>query len=180
MAKQTHRNGRPLGQRAALMSDNTEGAFARGSEDIAGLKEEMQEWQESLESNNMEHLPKYDEVQEAVNALESASDTLEGIEFPECLSDVDVTWHEDTRKSATSRSARMSNAYNALDAAKCAAEILLETMTEPEEGDDEAEAAESDEDREARESNIEAVELFISDLESALGDLEGVSFPGMY
>lgn len=43
-------------------------------EDLHG---QMEEWQSNLEGNNMEHLPKYEEVQTAVETLDSAGSEIE-------------------------------------------------------------------------------------------------------
>jgi len=39
------------------------------------LKEESGSWKENMEGANMEHLPKYDEVSECYDALETAYDS---------------------------------------------------------------------------------------------------------
>lgn len=39
--------------------------------DLEDLHSEMEEWSSNMESNSMEHLPKYEAVQEAMNALEN-------------------------------------------------------------------------------------------------------------
>lgn len=44
---------------------------------LEDLQTQMGEWQENLEGNNMEHLPKYDEVQEAAEGLEQANDSIQ-------------------------------------------------------------------------------------------------------
>ena len=53
--------------------DNIESAI----EAVRELQEEIQDWQGNLEANSMEHLPKYDEVTECVDQLETFVDTLD-------------------------------------------------------------------------------------------------------
>src|SRR5215813_7323243 len=45
--------------------------------EIESLRDEMQEWQSNMEGASMEHLPKYDEVTEAVDLLDNAYDDLD-------------------------------------------------------------------------------------------------------
>lgn len=44
---------------------------------LEDLHSQMEEWRENLEGNNMEHLPKYEEVSEAADALENAGSEIE-------------------------------------------------------------------------------------------------------
>lgn len=46
------------------------------------LRDEMQSWEENLSGANMEHLPKYDEVQEANQACEEAVSDAENVTVP--------------------------------------------------------------------------------------------------
>ncbi len=80
------------GERAKLLTGTILGAFEGGQSDVEGLKEEINEWKDSLEGNGMEHLPKYEEVSECADALDSANDTLESLEVPECIQDIDVSY----------------------------------------------------------------------------------------
>lgn len=45
--------------------------------DIESLKDEMVEWKENMESNSMEALPKFEEVSECADSLETVYDDLE-------------------------------------------------------------------------------------------------------
>jgi chromosome segregation ATPase len=181
---------RPAGRRDFPVQTDLSGALDGGTTDIEGLKDEMEEWASNLESNNMEHLPKYEEVNEAKDQLETAVDTLQGLEVPEHLEDLDARYTIDTRTSAQSRSGRLDNAMNALNAAKDAAQAWLDEhealeATDTEDPDELADLEAKDEvvtqemaDEDA--AQVEATEQFVNDLESAIGDAEGVSFPGMY
>jgi hypothetical protein len=176
--------------RAKPINASAEGAWEDGKSEVESLKEEIGEWKDNLEGNNMEHLPKYEEVSECADTMESALDTLEGIDFPECLSDVPVNYTQDTRQSAQSRNGRLSNALSALYASKEAGEAWLEEnpelelvdLSERDEEDQELDEGESDDQQavDARESDRSAVEEFINEMDNAIGELENVSFPGMY
>lgn len=176
---------RPAGARNFPVTTDVEGAFSSGREDVTSLKEEMEEWKDNLEGNNMEHLPKFEEVSECFDALDNGVGTLEGIEVPSCLDGVTVAYTTDTRQSAGSRSGRMANALNALDAAKSACEAWLEENPELEA--DEAEGYDGDPDDfiseeavQERETERGEVEEFMNELENGYSELENASFPGMY
>jgi hypothetical protein len=178
---------RPAGSRNSPRSGEISGCLEGGTSVIEELKDEMSEWQSSLESNSMEHLPKYDEVTEAVDALEAAVDALQSIDCPDWITDFPVSYTQDTRTSANSRSGRMDNARQELDAALAGAQQWLEeneelTANDPndeEDGDpDEDEVTEEQVDE--RTEQRDAVETFVQELEDAIGELDNVSFPGMY
>lgn len=76
---------------------------------VEGLKTEIEEWKDSLESNEMEHLPKYEEVSECFYTLEAVEEVADEIvsiieQLPEGTQRAEVTFVQDTRKKATSRS----------------------------------------------------------------------------
>lgn len=52
-------------------------AWSEGIGEINELKDEMESWRDNMSSANMEHLPKYEEVDECVNELENALGELE-------------------------------------------------------------------------------------------------------
>lgn len=177
---------RPAGQRAKPVNASAEEAFEDGKSEVESLKEEIEEWKSNLECNNMEHLPKYEELEECHGYLEGACDDFEGIDFPECLSDVPVCYTQDTRQQAASRSGRLGNAQNALYAAKEAGEAWLEenpelTVVEDEEDVDPASGETvSQDEADQREQDRSAVEEFVNEMDYALGELDYVCFPGMY
>lgn len=176
---------RPAGERAKPVTSTIDGAFEEGKDEAVCLKDEIVEWKDNLEANNMEAMPKYDEVSEAADALESGADSLESLEVPECLQGVEVSYTIDTRRKAQSRSGRMGNALAALDAAKSGAEAWLEDNPELEANEDDDDRDEDEElvtqaDADEREQQRSEVEEFVNELENAYGELEGVCFPGMY
>jgi regulator of replication initiation timing len=171
-------NRRAAGSRNHPVKSDLAGALSDGISEIEELKTEMEEWKDSLESNNMEHLPKYDEVQEAYDALETGLDALQGIEVPEFLEEIDASYTQDTRRKAQSRSYRLGNALNAIDAAKCAAESWLDENPELEVEDDPEGELQAVADERAKQR--EAAEEFFNEVDSAYSELDCVSFPGMY
>lgn len=176
---------RERGERAKPVTGTIDGAFEEGKDEAICLKDEIVEWKDNMEANSMEAMPKYDEVSEAADALESGADALECLEVPECLQGVEVTYTVDTRRKAQSRSGRMGNALSALDAAKSGAEAWLEDNEELEANEDDEDRDEDEElvteaDANEREEQRSAVQEFIDELENAYGELEGVNFPGMY
>lgn len=176
---------RPAGSRNHPVKADLATAFEDGKSEVDELKGEIEEWSESLESNNMEHLPKYEEVTEAKDALEAGLEALESITVPDFLEEIDASYTQDTRKKAQSRSYRLGNAQNALDAAKCAAEAwleeneALELMSDAdaiEDGAEEVTQAMVDE----RQAQRDAAEEFVNELDGAMDELNNVSFPSMY
>ena len=152
---------RPAGSRATPFTNSAEDCLVGGTEDIGSLKEEMEEWASNMESNSMEHLPKYDEVNETKDALENAHSGLELLTVPDALAKVMVTYTMDTRRKAQSRAARLDNACAPLDGVLDAARAWLEGNEHGSDGYDE-------------------VDQFADDLENALDEARNVSFPGMY
>lgn len=167
------------GSRNHPVTDTVGGAFDTGKSGVQDLLEQMEEWASNLESNNMEHLPKYEEVCEARDTLQNAIDSLEGIEVPEAVDGVEVTYTIDTRHSARSRGGQMSNALAALDAAKSAAQDWLDSDDGAElDHDPENPESPTEEEVDERQAACDKVEGFIND--NGYCEAEGVSFPGMY
>jgi hypothetical protein len=177
---------RPSGSRNTPIKSDLASAFDAGMSEVESLKEEIEEWKSSLESNNMEHLPKYEELEECYSNLENGLDALQGLTIPDFLGDVEADYTQDTRSSARSRSARLDNATRALEAAKEAAEgwledhPSLEESTDPDEGEDTPTEVVTLEDVEEREGQRTEAEDAITEMDNALSELGNVSFPGMY
>ncbi len=171
---------RPAGSRAHPVKSDLASAFDAGRSDVVALPSEIEEWHSNMESNNMENLPKFEEVTECKDVLEGPKDALENLEPPDCLGEVAVSYFIDTRRSAQSRSARLSNALSALEAALGGAEEWLEENPELEEGDDEDGDVITEDDVSARETERQEVEEFVSEMENAVSELHSVDFPGMY
>lgn len=185
-----NRPRRPAGSRAHPVTSSIGGAIESAASVLEELYSEMEEWASSLEGNSMEHLPKYEEVSEARDALDSPKDELQSIDLPEEIAGVEVSYTQDTRKKAGSRAGRLNNAADELRAAEAGLEAWLEDNPEltfievsEEEVDDitleELETAvesEADERNELRDKAQEALDT----IQNQLGELDSVCFPGMY
>ncbi len=139
------------GSRNEPYSTTLEAAIADAASEVEALYSEMEEWASNMESNSMESLPKYDEVEECRSALENPKDVLEGIELPEGIGEIIVSFTQDTRKSASSRSARLGNALIALRDAESRLDDLIGALTERRD-----------------------------ELTEACDELENIDFPGMF
>lgn len=73
------------------IGDTLEGAKSIVSE----LQDEMESWKDSLESNEMEHLPKYEEVEQCYTALEEGNEALDQFDdlyLPSDIADQEATY----------------------------------------------------------------------------------------
>ena len=136
--------------------------------EIDSLKEEMQDWMDSLSSNNMEHLPKYEEVSECYNALENATGNTP--EMPtEFLPGMALTyeWQEKAPyKGAQSRSTRCSNATNDIEQVITYIDDSIQNL--------------DDQQTEEHADLIAEWEQYRNDLEEIVNEAQNASFPGMY
>lgn len=152
-----------------------EAAFEDAKADIESLYDEMTEWSENMESNNMEGLPKYEEVNEAKEALEQAKDSLEDVDFsslPDAIRETEVSYTEAKPygRKPEPRWMRLSNCVSMLHAAK-------DVVTAAEEAEMANEGQPDDEDDEQEEVDFGTIGNGIGD---AIDYAESVSFPGMY
>ena len=136
--------------------------------EIENLKDELQEWMDSLSSNNMEHMPKYEELSEAVDMLENAINNDPSI--PDNLlpgmENFEYHWQEKAPyKGAQSRSDRCSAAVSDLN----------NVMSYLEDKISEAHALED-----ADLDLIGEWKQYVNDIQMIIDEAEQVSFPGMY
>lgn len=148
-----------------------DGAIDDAKNDVEALHEEIGDWKSNMESNNMEALPKFEEVSDCESALDDVHQALDGIEvpdLPEGFEDV-VKWTmmPPKRKGRQTRSERASDVSAALDAAASAIESFLD------EHDDDHECWKEHDNRQAFEDLMET----LREAESGISD---VSFPSMY
>lgn len=139
--------------------------------EIESLHSEMEEWQQSLEGAGMDHLPKYDEVAECVDTLDTARDCIEEAarafgEMPEALRAKLITYTIDTRRKARSRNAQRSNICNGLWAVK----DWLDGFGDFEEATGE----------EGTDDQIDEFETLRDQLGDGLDSLENAEFPSMF
>lgn len=69
--------------------DKADAAFENGKSGVEELKEEIESWKENMEGANMEHLPKYEEVSECYDQLDSAMSYLDSVSLPELKEGLD-------------------------------------------------------------------------------------------
>lgn len=157
-----------------------QGAVEGAQSEIESLFDEMEEWASNMEGNNMEHLPKYDEVNEAKDALEQAKDPLDSVDIPQEVADLEVTYQEyrPYGRKPMSRSMRLSNAQNMLSAAIDRAEQYRDELKEADDRDEEDE--ERDEEVDNGRLNPEDDFEFIDELQTSMDECDNVSFPGMF
>lgn len=155
-----------------------EAAFEDAKADIESLRDEMTEWAENMESNGMEQLPKYDEVNEAKESLESAVSSLEDVDIstlPDALRETEVKYTEvrPYGRKPEPRWMRLSNCVSMLHAAKDAI-----SAAEDESLQEKVDAEEADEnEEETEEVDFGAIG---NGIDEAIDYAEAVSFPGMY
>jgi hypothetical protein len=135
--------------------------------EFATLRDELGEWADNMSSANMEHLPKYEQVDEARNTLDGFCD--DEPDMPENVPATLVTllkWEESGRKKSTSRASRCSEATELLGRVIEHLEAFIEEH-------DEEDAVWADTDR-------DEWEQYVTDLTNAKDEAEGVEFPGMF
>jgi len=145
--------------------------------EVTDLKDEMGEWRDNMEGNNMDHLPKFDEVSEAADLLETAEQEIEDAasELVSALEGADdekvqklldetvkYTEFQPYKGRRLSRSNRLSNTIAQWQAAAEFVKDEVEQMTEDEDVLDN--------------DVISACETLVT----ACEDAENVCFPGMY
>jgi sugar phosphate isomerase/epimerase len=160
-----------MGKRKMITREMTlDGVVNEAYSEFSNLRDEMQDWADNMESANMEHLPKYDAVSEARDALENFSDNEPDMPkvVPEGLVTL-LTWEESGRKRRhVSRADRCSEAAALLDRAIAHVQEFLDAHDD----DDavwQAEGCDRDE-----------WEQWVNDLTEAKDEAEAVDFPGMY
>lgn len=180
-----------------LYTGTVQGALEAATSDVEGIKDDIENWKSNMESANMEHMPKFDEVSECYDALGELHGQLEGIsldDLPEAAKDKEITYTEmkPYGRKPMPRWMQLANAEAAASAAKDA----LETARDDAEGDGgncECEDLDGDEseygdhhgedcprrDTENDPSNVDWDEP-INELDDACSKFGDINFPGMY
>lgn len=169
---QNRRENAMAGKHKMVRYDGTVDSFLDCG-DIESLRDEMTEWKDNMESNSMEHLPKYDEVSEAVDALDQAMEMEDSINSlrdelkehrPEALTTPVFATHFAAGKRGQPRWQRLADAVATLTAACDEIETQIAAM-----GDEEATA-------EARNSLRE----YLDEVRNGISEAENCTFPGMF
>lgn len=167
---------RPRGSRAAQRQSPLASLVSDAYTAIEDLRDEMTEWQESLECNGMEHLDKHADVEAAASELDCALDEMGYLNdlvdlLPDSIKDQTVEFTQDTRRKAWARWGRLANAQAMAEAAHTALEINREVDDDREESGCAPVMAEDQRDE---------LEEALASWESAIRQTEDVCFPGMY
>lgn len=145
------------------------------------LKDELQSWYDNLHEN-FQNGTKGEELNEAIG-------TLEGLTQPDVPTDIElenVSYSERSGRKGQSRAARRDTLASMLQAAADHArqrsselgELEYDEDGEPKEGP--ASVGNPPDTEEARDELVQDLDTFADECESAVSDLEGVEFPGMY
>lgn len=120
----------PRGSRRTACSSPVAVLLDHVHEEVRTLFGELEEWMTVLEDGGRDHLPKYDEVADASSLLDEVLDLLEAAVSEELSPDISatvVTYTQDTRKVASTKKARLSNAF---DAGEAIADAISDWMDE--------------------------------------------------
>ena len=165
---------RPRGSRNAPANSTLEALVCDAYCAVEELRDEITEWQENLECNDMDHLPKYEEVSEAAAQLDQAVDELDTLnnlvgELPDEIQNQRLDYTYDSRRKAWARWGRLSNGQVM---AQVALEAGREALAAAQEKADEAETDLPDQMGELEEA--------LNSWEEAITTTQDVCFPGMY
>jgi len=163
---------RVAGARNAPYTSTVQGAFDEAKAEFESLREEICDWRDNMEGNGMENVPKFEEVSEAAELLESGVDALDSVflsDLGSVVEDLSVTTTQDTRRKASSRAHRAGNAIALLYAVK----DELETFA----GLDVTFESEA---KEKAEELAEAVQAAADEIGIAIDEFENVTYPGMF
>jgi hypothetical protein len=149
-----------LALRNAHYQTTVQDAIGTAYGEFEGLKDELQEWRDSL-PEGLDQADKAYELEDAVNILEGAEEPDDVPDDVGALTFVHLPGFHKGRFPP--RHFRHSEACAMLEGAKGAIEDWL----------NDADEATTDEDR-------EAAEELVQHIETQLGELEGVDFPGMF
>jgi hypothetical protein len=174
-------------------TDSALGALEVAAGIVEGLHEEMTDWQSNMEGSSMEHLPKYEQVSECVDALDNADvrnrvdelvSLLDGFaahqrEAPELvaldLDEVMVTYEMSTAKRQ-SRADRLGEAQNCMAQALDALDFRLGSLE-----DADAQRVKAAEGEEVEEDErLGDIRNSLEELRESFDALGDVQFPGMY
>ena len=176
------------GQRDLPVKCSMEYAMDNAITMIVDLKDEIEQWKESLECAGMDHLDKYGELEECHSYLEQATYGLEDSGLLEGWKNVaallphmdvpELELTQDTRRCASSRSYRLDNARRF-------AEAVSDYLTDEflRDWDDDASRNFLTEYKDATEEQEEAVEELrdqFYEWKNGIAALDDVFFPGMY
>lgn len=142
-------------------SSSFDEAFENAKTEIEELYEEMDEWRNNMEqSDGLSQTEKFSEVEEAADTLDSAKEQLEAVDFSELKLPATVVAFSEIRKRSYPRHVRCTNAVAKLEAVRDFLQGEANKTDDAEMGD--------------------ILEEQVGYIEEATGELECISFPGMF
>lgn len=175
---------------AKKQTDTVTDLLEMAANDVATLTEEMEEWQGNMEGANMDHLPKYEQVSECVDALQNA----DLVSYAETLvaaltkaASMDLAFdaqltHTVSTAKRQSRADRLGEACGYLEIALDAVTERLERLRADHGFSEETSDVTTDLGAEAQ-MKFDAlvdVETAAEDVRNAWDELLGVEFPGAF
>ena len=160
--------------KTTAQADSVSDALGWVSE-IEALKDEMEEWKDSLDDAGMDHLDKYAEVEEAFDVLENAQNELEEAvaAFEGCgaladtlAQEVSYSVSNNYGKKSDPRWMRCGNVVAGLEAAQEALSNMLCSGFGDTSG--------------IGEDDLATLQDYVGTLEEQTGNLDSICFPGMY
>lgn len=155
--------------------------------EVEGLKEEIEEWHGNMESNGMDHMPKYEELQECLDALEAGWSELEtvGDELVSAIANAEA-WADELGTTLTyytsspygrrspSRALRLSNSCAPINCGLGEIEdweVVADTWKASERNGVSAKDAQT---------QLVTIIVAADELQQAIQELDNVEFPGMF
>lgn len=150
--------------------------------EVQSLRDEMSEWADNMESNNLGSTPKFDEVSQAKNALDGFADLEPDV--PDGMNGVElvvIIQVPRRKRQNTSRAVRCGNAAAHIEAVVAWIEEekdRLEKLDFDPDLDEDGEEVEMSE--EERDAQVSALEELRDTLQDHADQAQGVEFPGMF
>lgn len=133
--------------------------------------DELTEWRDNMSGTGLESTEKYSQLEEAIDAIETAKDAAENVMDLETVDEEigEVTYSVSVNKNKRRGPSRQVRIENAASMLMAAAEALRGRET-----------PENDEEDSEDEEDVFDYEGAADELENAASDMEGVEVPGMY
>lgn len=142
-------------------------ALSDAASDLSGLRDEMRDWADNMEGNNMGHLDKCQEARDCADLLDCA-DQLPS-DPPDAVKDAALTWSDSVNRRKGRGESRAVRRDNAVARLRAVIEHCDEWLEENE-----------DDGNNPVPDGYDDVEAFRDEVQSVADEVEGAEFPGMY
>lgn len=145
--------------RTEQRSTDVAGAIADAFAEFQSLRDEMAEARDNMSAANMEHLPKYEMLETAHDALDAFADNEPTI--PDCAEGLAVVWTAQVNRRkgrGESRAVRLANAMSLLDGVVSALEEQIGVLEQTAQ-DEDSEASRKDSDADEARADAEERKL---------------------